>query len=115
MYSGRSVENRRSLGCYLQAACSQLQAISVTPDFSAFSQYSPQYLLSLIAGHSHGPWAHFLLSAIKHPPAFSIENYLLASSHARTVPASGQAVHGASRTTIVRRRSPNVSTIGLSN
>ncbi len=36
-----------------QGACSQPQPISKTPDFSASLQYSPQYLLSSAAAHSH--------------------------------------------------------------
>src|SRR5262249_24556519 len=51
----------------------------------------------------------------KTPPAFLDRDYLLVSSHARTAALSGQAIHGASRITIVRRRSPRVSRSGLSN
>ena len=38
--------------------CSQPQPISVTPDFSAFSQYSLQYLLSFAAAQPHEPCLH---------------------------------------------------------
>ena len=58
---------------YLQPACSQPQDISVTPESSAFSQYSLQYLLSFSAIHSQTPCAHFLLSAIN-PPCFSFDS-----------------------------------------
>jgi hypothetical protein len=75
---------------YLQPACSQPQRISVTPESSAFSQYSPQYLLSLSAIHSQTACAHFLSSAIT-TPLFSIDHCWGLKSNARTATGTGQA------------------------
>lgn len=52
---------------HLQGACSQPQPISRTPAFSAFSQYSLQYLSSPSTSQSHTPCAHLLFSAIQLP------------------------------------------------
>src|SRR5260370_13205727 len=43
---------------YRHAACSQPQPISITCDFSASRQYSPQYLLPSSIGQSQAPCAH---------------------------------------------------------
>jgi len=47
-----------SIDGYRQLSCSQPQPISITCDFSAFLQYSLQYLLSCSAGQSQAGWAH---------------------------------------------------------
>ena len=43
-----------------QPSCSQPHPISITPDFSAFSQYSPQYLLPSSGRQSQAGCAHLL-------------------------------------------------------
>ena len=43
---------------FQQPSCSQPQPISITPDFSAFSQYSPQYLLPSSGRQSQAGCAH---------------------------------------------------------
>lgn len=49
------------------------------------------------------------------PPAVSICFFAFTEFNARTAALAGQARYGAVRTTTVRRRSPKVSTSGLSN
>ena len=56
-YSEGGADNQRTVQ---QPSCSQPHPISITPDFSAFSQYSPQYLLPSSGRQSHAGWAHLL-------------------------------------------------------
>jgi hypothetical protein len=67
---------------YRQFGCSQPQEISITPESSAFSQYSLQYLLSARALHPQTPWAHLSFSAIP-LPAFSINATIISVFHTR--------------------------------
>jgi hypothetical protein len=54
-----------------QGGCSQPQPISRTPDFSASSQYSLQYLLPSSGGHMQTPCLHFPVAS------WAIESNLL--------------------------------------
>ena len=74
-----------------QPSCSQPQPISITPDFSAFSQYSPQYLLPSSGRQSQAGWAHL-------PDSFSaiellLARYLIVKLPIQTVKRSGRTAH----------------------
>ena len=82
------------MGRNQQPSCSQPHPISITPDFSAFSQYSPQYLLPSSGRQSQAGWAHLLdsFSAIELLLALSLFAIIVRLPNV-TVKTSGRATH----------------------
>lgn len=72
-------------------------------------------ILAIFFGHTRASTVCALPIVGHTHPRFSFGLSLGAEFNARTATSTGQARQGAVRTTIVRRRSPNVSTSGLSN